>query len=255
MKNFIYSILLMASLSVGAQSTFRVFKHNTTVSVTPNALYEVTTIPADLTTSTFDFLNISTSTHTYNVKRYDLILHTITSSDKAEARFCVASQCYGAGDVTALFPLVLPAGVNTATLGNFQSLDCDLVDASVIGYSLVKYTLFNINQPSDSIQFTLRYNYATRFASIKEDAGNLQTMQILPNPAKQFATLNVFAGTSAETQVVLINSIGQKVLEQQISLNSGKNLITLNLSQLPSGVYFAQLSDGKNLSTRKLIIE
>jgi hypothetical protein len=80
-------------------------------------------------------------------------------------------------------------------------------------------------------------------------------MQILPNPAKQFATLNVFAGTAAETQVVLINSIGQKVLEQQISLNSGKNLITLNLSQLPSGVYFAQLSDGKNLSTRKLIIE
>ncbi len=149
----------MASLSLGAQSTFRVFKHNTTVSVTPNALYEVTTIPADLTTSTFDFLNISTSTHTYNVKRYDLILHTITSSDKAEARFCVASQCYGAGDVTALFPLVLPAGVNTATLGNFQSLDCDLVDASVIGYSLVKYTLFNINQPSDSIHAALQLRH------------------------------------------------------------------------------------------------
>jgi len=255
MKNFIYITLLMASLSAGAQNSFRVYKHNTTVSVTPNALFEVQTVPADLTTTTFDILNTSSSTHTYNVTRYDLVLHTITSSDKAEARYCFASQCYGAGVITAPFPLTLAAGANTSTLGDFQSLDCDLVDASVIGYSLVKYTVFNVNQPSDSIQFTMRYNNESRFVGIKENAANMQSIQILPNPAKNFANLSLTAASAVETEVSIINSIGQKVYEQKISLNSGKNTIGLNLSQLPSGVYFAQISDGKTLSTRKLIIE
>lgn len=79
----------MAGITAGAQSTFRVLKHNTTVSVTPNAVIDAVTTPTDLTTTTFDILNTGNTTHTYNVTRYDQVIYTISNDDKAEARFCL----------------------------------------------------------------------------------------------------------------------------------------------------------------------
>jgi len=54
-----------------------------------------------------------------------------------------------------------------------------------------------------------------------------------------------------ESSITLTDALGRKVLQQEITLNS--YLLTLNLKDLPSGVYFATVKFNDNVTTIKLI--
>ena len=54
-----------------------------------------------------------------------------------------------------------------------------------------------------------------------------------------------------ESSITLTDALGRKVLQQEITLNS--YLLTLNLKNLPSGVYFATVKFNDNVTTIKLI--
>jgi Secretion system C-terminal sorting domain len=252
-------IVLIAIVSIGfgamAQTTFVVNKKNSTATVTPNSIIDAVTTPTDLTTNTFDVYNSSASTHTYNVKRYDLFLHKTTAVDTAEARFCFAGQCYLSTTYLGLVELVLPSVTSTSTLGDYFSLDCDLAEAGNIGYSLVKYTIFNVNTPSDSMQFTMRYNAALQFVGIKEQAASALKTSFAPNPAKEHTQFVVTATAASVGSLQVINSIGQVVISQKLEIIAGKNTYPVNLAGLAAGVYFAQLNEGGKTTTQKLIVE
>lgn len=255
MKKLLTYFLIVASASAFAQNSFVLYKKNTTTSVTPNATYDAVTTPTDLTTNTFDLENISATTKEYNVTRYDLFLHRTTATDTAEARYCFASQCYGATVYTGLFTLTLTAGANTSTLGAYFSLDCDLAESGKIGYSLVKYTVFNVNQPSDSIQFTMRYNQALQFVGINEQKSLGTKAAFAPNPAKEHTSFVVTAPAASVGNLQVINSIGQVVISQKLEIAAGKNTYPVQLTGLAAGVYIAQLSEGGKLTSQKLIVE
>ena len=259
LKQFMKKLVLIALVSLGfgaiAQTTFVVNKKNSTTTVTPNSIIDAVTTPTDLTTNTFDVRNISAVTHTYNVKRYDMVLHRTTAVDTAEARFCFAGQCYMATTYTGLVTLVLPQGASTSTLGDYYSLDCDLAEAGNIGYSLVKYTIFNVNTPSDSMQFTMRYNLALQFVGIKNQHQVSSKVSFAPNPAKETTQFVVNANTASEGHLQLINSIGQVVYSQTLLISSGKNTYPVQVSNLAAGVYIAQLSEGGKITSQKLIVE
>ena len=256
MKKLVLIALVALGFEAVAQNSFIVYKKNTTTSVTPNAVYDVTTTPLDLTTNTFDVYNSSAVTHTYNVKRYDMQLHRRTATDTAEARFCFAGQCYMSSTYLGLVTLVLPTASSTSTLGDYYSLDCDLAEAGqLIGYSLVKYTIFDVNTPSDSIQFTMRYNLSLQNVGIKNQQLASSKVSFAPNPAKEATSFVVNATASSEARLVLINSIGQVVYSQALSISSGKNTFPIQVSNLAAGVYIAQLSEGNKITSQKLIIE
>lgn len=252
-------LVLIALVSIGfgaiAQTSFVVNKKNSVTTVTPNSIIDAVTTPTDLTTNTFDVKNTSASTHTYNVKRYDLFLHKITAVDTAEARFCFAGQCYLATTYLGLVELVLPSGASTSTLGDYYSLDCDLAEAGNIGYSVVKYTIFNVNTPADSMQFTMRYNEALRFVGIKEQHSFSLKSSFAPNPAKEQTQFVVTAPAASVGNLQVINSIGQVVISQKLEIAAGKNTFPVQLTGLAAGVYFAQLNEGGKTTTQKLIVE
>jgi hypothetical protein len=251
-------LLLIATLFIGfvstAQNSFIVLKQNTTTTVSPNTLYDVATTPATLTTNTFDVKNTSSVTNVYNVTRYDLHLFRLTSIDTAEARFCFASQCYGAPILTGLFTLTLTPNQNTATMGDYYSLDCDLSEASIKGYSLVKYTIFNVNQPSDSIQFTIRYNDQLKNVGIKEQNSLTTDLQIVPNPANEATTISFTAKSSQASQLSVYNVIGQSVYQKTISITAGKNSFPIDMSNLPAGIYNVVIDNGTSTVTKKLTV-
>ncbi|QQS27987.1 MAG: Omp28-related outer membrane protein [Sphingobacteriales bacterium] len=74
-----------------------------------------------------------------------------------------------------------------------------------------------------------------------------------PNPAKDAATIVITNGTSASSQLRLLDVTGKVVFEQQIG--AGTNTININTAKLSSGTYFYQVIDnGVNLGTQKLVV-
>ena len=256
MKKIALIVLVVIGFGALAQNSFIVYKKSTTTSVTPNSIIDATTTPSDLTTNTFDVFNASNATKEYNVTRYDMVLHRRTAVDTAEARFCFASQCYGSTTYTGLFTLTLTAGANTSTLGDYYSLDCDLAESgAIIGYSLVKYTIFNVNTPADSMQFTMRYNENLMNVGIKQQQGLASKSHFAPNPAKEQTQFVITAPASSVGSLQVINSIGQVVISQKLEIAAGKNTFPVQLTGLAAGVYFAQLNEGGKTTTQKLIVE
>lgn len=254
MKKFLFIAFVICAMTSTAQNSFVIYKQNTTTSVSPNSLFDVATTAATITNNTFDVENISASTHTYNIKRYDLHLWRVNAVDTTAAQFCFASQCYGPDVTLGLFPLTLTTSANTATLGAYYSLDCDLAESTRIGYSLVKYTLFNVNQPSDSLQFTMRYNVNLINVGIKEQNLSSQELQISPNPAKDMAKLTFVSANAVAAQVTIYNAIGQKVFTQVVNTNIGSNTVPVNVSELPAGVYHVSIDADHSVITKKLIV-
>ncbi len=79
------------------------------------------------------------------------------------------------------------------------------------------------------------------------------TIQVLPNPAKEAATLRL--GAAARIEVRLYNALGQLAFEQRF--DSASDAFELPLAQLPSGVYSLQVLhlDSQSAQTIQLIKE
>ena len=77
-------------------------------------------------------------------------------------------------------------------------------------------------------------------------AGN-NFFTLYPNPAFDNITLETIYNT--EKTIFLMNALGQ-ILQ---SINTTENSITINLTNIPSGVYFIKMEDGINSVTEKFV--
>lgn len=76
-------------------------------------------------------------------------------------------------------------------------------------------------------------------------------LSIYPNPAQGSATLQTTNGEDIEN-ITIKNVLGEEVYTQKAIK---QNAITLNLSYLPKGCYFATVETQKGLSTQRLILQ
>ncbi len=82
-------------------------------------------------------------------------------------------------------------------------------------------------------------------------APNDRSIHIYPNPARGTVMLAV-GDERINSLVTIYNSVGSKVLPAIIAR---ENITTIDLSTLKSGLYIVAITNGKMLSTRKLIIK
>jgi hypothetical protein len=78
---------------------------------------------------------------------------------------------------------------------------------------------------------------------------------LYPNPAKNNTSLMFSLREDAAVNVKICNMIGQEVRNYKSSGTSGDNNISLELGNLPSGVYLVSVRAGNAESVKKLIIE
>ncbi len=71
---------------------------------------------------------------------------------------------------------------------------------------------------------------------------------IAPNPANDI--LNITMKQQAALQIDIINSIGAVVLSQSVHASN----VSINISELPEGLFYVRLTDGKTIHTQKLLI-
>ncbi len=95
------------------------------------------------------------------------------------------------------------------------------------------------------------WNVTVNVCNVGLTENNLENQfKLYPNPANN--EVSVYLNNANDnSQISILNALGQVVLTQKA--NAYKN--TVNIQSLAKGVYFVRVSDGKQSSTSKLVIE
>ncbi len=77
---------------------------------------------------------------------------------------------------------------------------------------------------------------------------------LYPNPAADNLSIAINAKESNKGQVNILDITGKILSSQNINLETGKNVINQNTSELPSGIYFVQVKCNESFVTKKLVV-
>ena len=255
MKIIIINLALVFSLKVFSQNNILINFINTTNTVAAGSTIYTTTTAENTREIILDIKNISNSTKSYLVKRYDIILNSVNSTT-AVARFCFAGNCYLASTLISPHSLTLTPGQYASSIqGDNQVLNCDLDEAAAIGYSYIKYSFINAINSSDSLQFSIKYNDPNAPLTIMETSKNLDAFNFFPNPVSDELTFKIKATKNDKSILNIYNGIGAITIKKEIYLTEGENIFQINTRELPVGIYFASLKINNSTFTKKLIIK
>lgn len=244
----LFSLTLLTTGLISQGSIQLSDANNATVTIAPNSIIQLTTAASSNTKFSIDVKNISGSTKMYKAKRYDVVLNS-----GADAYFCFAGTCYGPPTMVSPDALTLTPNQSASQVpGSFQLLVSDLDEAATVGYSLIKYTFFDINNVSDSVQVSLRYNQPTGLSDLGK---SVQAMSLYPNPCEGNSSLYLNSSAALNAKLRVFNSLGDVVSEQNINLLQGQNKVELSLGHLSPGVYLVNLKSGQSGITKRLIVK
>ena len=148
--------------------------------------------------------------------------------------FCWGQSCYGPGTYTSTTPVAIGGGVTDSAsfVGYYRP-------EGIEGTSAITYIFFTIDEPIDSVRFTV--NYISGHAGLVNHLlAETKLSEAYPNPTSHnvFFDYKLPNGINSATLVVH-NLLGSKVNEIKIIEPAGK--IELNTSELNEGIYFCTL--------------
>ncbi|MCX8080599.1 MAG: T9SS type A sorting domain-containing protein [Bacteroidia bacterium] len=244
MKRIVF-IFLITLFGLNAQS-FLVTNISNNSTITPNSTITVNTSPNANIKVTFDVKNTSSQTKNYIAKRYDILLNA-----GANAYFCFAGNCYGPSTMVSPQALTLTAGTSASQLqGQYNMLTADLDEGPAAGQSIIRYTIQNENQASDSLQFTIHYNAPS---SVTENAIN-RNFKIYPTIFSQSFYIKSKHEYSA-AKIELYDITGQKVFSQYHDFSNSNDVLQVNTGNLASGVYLIKITQNQRVLTKRIIKE
>lgn len=100
---------------------------------------------------------------------------------------------------------------------------------------------------SDNLSVVLRVivqggncDFGTGIADLLEKG----SLSLIPNPAQNTAVVRFTAKEAADYSLNVIDMVGKTVITQQVTAVPGQNDISINVSELPNGVYMYSLNNG-----------
>ena len=165
----------------------------------------------------------------------------------------------------------LPAGVTYATnpingviLGGTKACIAftgTVVDPSLIGTHPITinataygrlYGTMAIEIPYDFTGYKLIVEAGSGIKDFSKSA--FEVNNIFPNPANNIANLSIYSNEASFVSVNIKDITGRIVFSNDYDINSGDNLLKLNISSLPEGIYFCSIVKDSSIITRKLVI-
>ena len=86
-----------------------------------------------------------------------------------------------------------------------------------------------------------------------ENYSNQNQVMVFPNPAKATLFIKMLSNTSNQ-MFKLYNAKGALVFEGNCNYQEGM-IASMDISEIPQGLYFYQISDGKNNASGKITIQ
>ena len=155
--------------------------------------------------------------------------------------FCWASLCYPTSFLSAA------ETIEAGTVSN--SFSADYKPYGNEGASYIKYK-FKINH-GDSAWVVVKFN--ATYSGIADNCFTNSISAPYPNPAKSMVYINYNVSYNSKATLQIYNICGK--IEKQIDLNNNHGIVTFNVADLPSGIYFCSLNiEGKIAKTTKLLI-
>lgn len=240
------SIILVAFIAK-AQTSITVTDLSTSAVISNSAtIFATTTTGGIPDEKDFTIKNISGGTISYHVRRTDILLNKISSSDSALAYFCFGTACFPATTTITPTPVAVPSN-------GTQSLKTYLEEATISGLSKVKYQIFNSSNVNDIFTFTIFYNSPLK---VNENADAIESVSdVFPNPSINKAQIVINSNVSTSNVIITItNALGSTVSKKSTELYNGKNAILLDTENLNSGIYFATIYSNNSKIVKKFTI-
>ena len=127
-----------------------------------------------------------------------------------------------------------------------QIYNLDKYTYDVNGYVL---TFMDSNTPAKNRGQLYTYTYQS-FAGVESETKDQSQFSIFPNPCQNTFTVDLKENNSKPTSIIIRNMQGQEV--KSISVNTQSSSI-IDISELPSGIYFVTILSNEKCSTQKLI--
>lgn len=166
-----------------------------------------------------------------------------TLQGASRAWFCTGTTCYS--DATSL-SYAFPGAAGTVLQTHFkQSL-------TVCDTNLVRYTAFDVNNPSDSAWIQIIY-YCVGGPVGVDEVQNVSQLTAYPNPASNLLQLS-FDAPKNNAQIEVYNQLGERVHLQQIAALT--TTASLDVSTLPNGIFMLRLvTDDSILSKQTIVVQ
>jgi hypothetical protein len=225
---------------------------------TPNASYHVFTFPVSIESYNLaDFQDFSAFADLDKIKYFkqDKVFNTDTT-------FVEDVILFFNGNLTINAKLSVAPGKTVkiyATQG-IKTLNNAEVDANIqliIGYPFEKELMPPVSF-QEVTSFCNSTNYKAQFESSQavssQRIGSIEVfdINIQPNPNNGIFTLSFSQETTSNASITISSTRGEMVFQRMIG--EGSRALDVDLSHLLSGVYFITYDDGKNRSSKKLIV-
>lgn len=228
-----------ASFTTSSTSTTcsDVYESNNTLSAA-KSISANTSITAKISSSTdkdyFKFTNTSTAKNirvTLSNLPYDYDLKLYNSSGTLLA----TSQNGGTTNETVKY--------NNGSVGTYY--------AYVYGYNGVYSTASCYNLIANISSTAYR---GTENGSIEDLLDTKLGLMIFPNPTRNMTKISVNVENEEPTTMLILDMTGKKVFENKYNLTKGDNVIDLNMSDSPKGMYLIFVQNGADTQSAKLIL-
>ncbi|MCC7302633.1 MAG: T9SS type A sorting domain-containing protein [Bacteroidia bacterium] len=173
-----------------------------------------------------------------------------TYMERQELVLIPSTQNYFCWDVC--YPPFVSTSTNGVSITNGGTYTLGTVDyqpQGQLGMSVIRYVIYDFQNPNDSAWFIINWNITP--ASVEEEMSG-SILPAFPNPALTHTTIN-YELQGRNGYLNICNMLGEIV--KVIPVSSGKNSVTLDVTELKSGIYFYSLvAEHKILATRKFTV-
>jgi choice-of-anchor B domain-containing protein len=149
------------------------------------------------------------------------------------------------------FSVVGPSTPFTLTPSGAQILGIQFAPLSM-GTKTAIVHVFNNDVNEDSYDFVISGDAALNVSLQEQNAGHI-TLDVYPNPASGYLTVQYNNLKIADSKLKMVNSLGQIVLEESLTDNCCTK--KLNIEGLSKGIYFIQINDGLSSEVKKVMID
>jgi len=136
--------------------------------------------------------------------------------------------------------------VDLTSLGNTDSLAFFLHSTENNSFGMMTPAFFCIDN------LALSTHLDTTGLGIKSYS-SMNDLSVYPNPTANETEVSYNTTTPVPVNMKLIDLLGNEILSQRAQSFAGLNKFKIDISYLPSGVYYITLNTGNNILTRKLI--
>jgi len=88
-----------------------------------------------------------------------------------------------------------------------------------------------------------------------QELKNVSNLEVYPNPANTAISLAFLAKEDADFTIAINNILGESIAKETVNVSSGRFQKTYDISQLNSGIYFFEVSQGERKNMMKFVVK